>query len=179
LATVTPAPAMTKAAVVEMLKVWAPSPPVPTMSMALGSEQGMGVAWARMTSAQAAMISGVSPVRRRAVMKAPSWAWVASPFMMRVMASVASVAVRVCSSISFLRIAFMLRTYCIGREVDTKKASGWTLLKACYDSCLGDLCFGTFDYFAEAFGIVNGDLGEDFAVEVDAGFVAAVDKAAV
>lgn len=58
----------------------------------------------------------------------------------------------------------MLRTYCIGRKVDTKKASGGTLLQESFNSRLSDFCFGRFNHFAEAFGIVNRDLGEDFAV---------------
>ena len=80
LATGTPAPAMTKAAVVEMLKVPLWSPPVPTMSV---SGRGCGActatALSRMARAQPAISATVSPFMRSATRNPPICACVASP----------------------------------------------------------------------------------------------------
>jgi hypothetical protein len=67
LATVTPAPATTSAAAVEMLKVPAPSPPVPQVSSTTrpGGVR-TGVARRRITVAAAAISAGVSPFIRSA-----------------------------------------------------------------------------------------------------------------
>ena len=60
LATGTPQPATTSAAAVEMLKVPAPSPPVPTVSMAPGGAS-IGSALARMVRAAPVISLTVSP----------------------------------------------------------------------------------------------------------------------
>jgi hypothetical protein len=62
LATTTPAPATTKAAAVEMLKVCSPSPPVPQVSTTMPSGVCTAVNFSRMARALPAMISG--PFRR-------------------------------------------------------------------------------------------------------------------
>ena len=88
LATVTPAPAATNAARVEMLKVCAPSPPVPQVSTTVRpAGRGTRVAFSLMTVAAAAISSTLSPLSRRAVSRAPIWACVASPDMMSRMAA--------------------------------------------------------------------------------------------
>ena len=70
LATGTPAPATTKAAAVEMLKVFAPSPPVPQVSTARGSGQGSWRARARAARAAATISETVSPLVRSATSRA-------------------------------------------------------------------------------------------------------------
>jgi hypothetical protein len=69
-ATGTPAPATTKAAAVEMLKVCAPSPPVPQVSTARGSGQGSWRARERMARAAATISPTVSPLVRSATSRA-------------------------------------------------------------------------------------------------------------
>ena len=69
-ATGTPAPATTKAAAVEMLKVSAPSPPVPQVSTARGSGQGSWRARARAARAAATISPTVSPLVRSATSSA-------------------------------------------------------------------------------------------------------------
>ena len=88
LATRTPAPAMTKAAVVEMLNVLEASPPVPAVSTS-GPSTSTCSDESRMTWAMPAISSGVSPFIRRAVTRAPIWAGVASPAMITLIASAA------------------------------------------------------------------------------------------
>ena len=68
LATLAPAPAATNMAVVEILNVWVPSPPVPTMSTKwLLSATVTGVANSRMTIAAAEISPIVSFFERRPV----------------------------------------------------------------------------------------------------------------
>src|SRR5262245_18044966 len=78
-ATGTPAAATTRPAAVEMLKVEAPSPPVPQVSIAPGGTPGMGSAAARSARAAAVSSSIVSPFVRSATRKAAICAGVASP----------------------------------------------------------------------------------------------------
>ena len=80
LATFSPAPAATKAVAVEMLKVFLPSPPVPTVSTNSPSTSTLR-AISRITLAMPAISWVVSPFKARAVKNAPSWAGVASPSM--------------------------------------------------------------------------------------------------
>ena len=78
LATGTPAAAATSAAVVEMLNVPLPSPPVPTTSIA-PSGASTRVTRSRIADAKPASSSTVSPRIRRPINSAASWAGVASP----------------------------------------------------------------------------------------------------
>ncbi len=82
LATFTPAPAATKAAVVETLKVEAPSPPVPQVS-SRGSFAGrlgrMGTTFSRITWAAPVISSTVSPLTLSPMSRAPVCASVACP----------------------------------------------------------------------------------------------------
>ncbi|MEJ2606940.1 MAG: hypothetical protein P8Z41_09725 [Anaerolineales bacterium] len=69
MATLRPVPAMTNAPAVEMLKVWAPSPPVPTMSK-IGSSpfsRGTLLATPRMARALPVISSTHSPFMRSAM----------------------------------------------------------------------------------------------------------------
>ena len=66
LATGTPAPATTNPAVVEMLNVWAPSPPVPQVSTVRGSRHGAVTAAARSARAAPTISPTVSPLVRSA-----------------------------------------------------------------------------------------------------------------
>ena len=68
LTTRTPAAAATIAAIVEMLTVWARSPPVPTMSR-LGPATSIRLAWASIVSARPRISSTVSPLARSAIRK--------------------------------------------------------------------------------------------------------------
>src|SRR5512136_336640 len=102
LATVRPVAATTKAAVVEMLKVLRPSPPVPQVSTMTGERASMRVALRRMTRAAPVTSAMVSPFMRRAVMNAPIWAGVAFPSMISVMVSVISAS---CRSIPWTTLA--------------------------------------------------------------------------
>ena len=76
LATLTPCPATTKAAVVLMLKVSMLSPPVPTMSISMASPMAGRTCTALrfMARAQPVISSTVSPFMRSAARKAPIWA---------------------------------------------------------------------------------------------------------
>src|SRR5215212_3353567 len=89
LATRTPAPAMTNAAVVEMLNVPEPSPPVPQVSTTNPSPGPTSTcsAWRRMADANPAISSIVSPRIRSAVRNAPIWAGVTAPVMIWSMAA--------------------------------------------------------------------------------------------
>ena len=77
LATFSPAPATTKAAVVDMLKLPELSPPVPQVSTTL-SDTWTRRDFSRMTRAIPAISWTVSPFMRRAVTSAPNCAGVAS-----------------------------------------------------------------------------------------------------
>jgi hypothetical protein len=95
LATRTPAPAVTNAVAVEMLKVPLASPPVPLVStsadsvsasrpvplksIALGDAMGKGVAAARIASAKPTISSTVSPFMRKATSSAAICASVQFP----------------------------------------------------------------------------------------------------
>ncbi len=82
LTTGAPAPAMTMAAIVEMLTVLARSPPVPTMSTAR-SGTCTRTACASMLSARPVTSDAVSPLARSATAKPANCAGVASPLMIR------------------------------------------------------------------------------------------------
>ena len=73
---------------------------------------GMRVALARITLAAAVISATVSPFILRAVMKAPIWASVASPFIMASMARIISASVRSCRlttlSMASLSMRFIL-----------------------------------------------------------------------
>ncbi len=81
LATCPPAAATTNAAVVEMLNVCAPSPPVPQVSMTCAPATSTFAAISRITSAAAATSSTVSPLALSAMRNAPICAGVAPPVM--------------------------------------------------------------------------------------------------
>src|SRR5215203_3002144 len=95
LATGTPAAAATTAAIVEMFTVWAPSPPVPTMSTQ-SRDSRTGVAWASISVARPATSSADSPFARRATANAATCTGVASPVMISRIAHVVSAAERSC-----------------------------------------------------------------------------------
>ena len=78
LTTRAPAAAATTDAMVETLTVPNRSPPVPTMSSAIGSTAS-GCAFASTASRKPTISPTVSPFARRATRKAPSWAPVARP----------------------------------------------------------------------------------------------------
>ncbi len=83
LATFTPPAAATKAEVVEILKLWALSPPVPTISNSSMSVSTL-VACARMAAAQPAISSVVSALALlvdRAARKAAFWVALVCPLM--------------------------------------------------------------------------------------------------
>ena len=89
LATLSPAPAATNAAAVEMLNVFSPSPPVPTESTNIPSTLTRREN-SRMTVAMPAISSFVSPLRLRAVKNDPNCAGVASPDIICRMTNAAS-----------------------------------------------------------------------------------------
>ena len=72
LATVTPAPAMTNAEVVLILKLCEPSPPVPQLSMTPDTGEKVKLDCSRITSTSAAISSAVSPLLRKATRNAAS-----------------------------------------------------------------------------------------------------------
>ncbi len=78
LTTVTPAPAATIAAIVEMFTENDRSPPVPTTSSVRPSTAS-GVAWAYIASTRPCTSSTVSPFERRATAKPAIWTGVALP----------------------------------------------------------------------------------------------------
>ena len=92
LAVLAPAAAATNMAQVEMLKVWAPSPPVPTMSTkCVGSATCTLVENSRITCAAAVISPMVSFFTRRPVMSAAVMTGDSSPFMiMRMRCSISS-----------------------------------------------------------------------------------------
>src|SRR3954447_6147320 len=73
-----PAPAATKAAVVDTLKVGGP-PPVPAVSTSSAPSTSTGVASSRMVRARPVISSTVSPLARRAISSAAAWASEALP----------------------------------------------------------------------------------------------------
>src|ERR1035438_5100014 len=88
LATRTPAPAATNAAMVEILKVDAQSPPVPQVSSS-GSPPGpqsMGAATSRMARANPTSSSTLSPFIRKATRNAAIWGWLAWPQFLHALA---------------------------------------------------------------------------------------------
>src|SRR5689334_20364029 len=91
--TVTPAAAVTIAAIVEMLTVLARSPPVPTTSTALlrtFSGSSTSVALASIASTRPASSPGVSPLARRATANPATCTGVALPAMISPMAQAVS-----------------------------------------------------------------------------------------
>ena len=90
LATGTPAPATTNAVVVEMLKVWRPSPPVPHVSMYSVDAGLTCAARSRIARAKPTISSTVSPFMRSPTTSALIWAGVASPSMICPMTACAS-----------------------------------------------------------------------------------------
>jgi len=90
LATVARAPAAMKEAVVEMLKVLAPSPPVPQRSMVWGSSVSTETANSRMVFVNPTSSSSVSPRVRRPINRAAMCSSRAEPLIIVAMASSAS-----------------------------------------------------------------------------------------
>jgi hypothetical protein len=72
-----------------MFTVWAPSPPVPTMSTH-SSASSTGVAWASISAARPVTSSADSPLARSATAKAATCTGVASPVMISRMAHTVS-----------------------------------------------------------------------------------------
>jgi hypothetical protein len=93
LATAQPAPAATRAAAVETLKVEGP-PPVPAVSTRLARSLETGVASARIVRAKPTSSGTVSPLARRAIRKAPVWIGSARPSMISASTAEAWSAVR-------------------------------------------------------------------------------------
>ena len=93
LTTRTPAAAVTMAAMVEMLTVWARSPPVPTTST-IGPGTRSGLASSSITLASPVTSSTVSPLARSATAKPAICAEVAIPDMISRIAHAVSSAVR-------------------------------------------------------------------------------------
>ena len=89
-ATPAPAAAATSAAAVEMLNVFAPSPPGAGGVDEIVAGAGSASTCSRIASAQPAISSAVSPFGRSATRKPPIWAGVASPRMIVFIASRAS-----------------------------------------------------------------------------------------
>ena len=102
-ATGTPQAATTNEATVEMLKVPAPSPPVPQVSTA--PRDASGTARARMARAKPTTSSSVSPRAAIAARRAPIWAGVASPSMIAPIAAAASSSVSRSPRASFAEVA--------------------------------------------------------------------------
>ena len=119
LATLSPAPATTKAVAVETLKVPAASPPVPQVSISMSrsvpvsaaTSSGrvrMRTAFWRITCAKPISSSTVSPFMRSAVRNAAIWAFVAAPDMIASIAAAASMRVRSRRSISVRSASVMI-----------------------------------------------------------------------
>ncbi len=81
LATLPPAAATTKAAAEETLKMFMPSPPVPTMSTSLSGRRATGSASSRITCTAPTISSMVSLFMRRPIRKAPICASLHWPVM--------------------------------------------------------------------------------------------------
>ena len=112
LATGSPAPATTKAVVVDTLNVPDPSPPVPQVSTRTSPcptliPESMGVAFSRMTRTAPVISSTVSPFIRNPVIKEPIWAGVASPPMISFMTSTISSTPRSCFITTFAIACFI------------------------------------------------------------------------
>ena len=105
-ATGCPAALITKALVVDILKVFAQSPPVPTISRT-SPFVWIRLHFSRSTCAQAVISSIVSPFMRMAVIKAAIWALVAPPLIIWLKASRVSVPARFCPAAS-LAIAVLI-----------------------------------------------------------------------
>src|SRR3954447_20273372 len=109
LATLQPAPAAIRAAVVEMLKVVGP-PPVPAVSTRPGSSISTWAASDRMVRARPTSSDTVSPFARSEIRKAAVWTSVARPSMISARAAEVWSAVRwvpaQISSIARVRISF-------------------------------------------------------------------------
>ena len=90
LATYAPPAAATSAADVEMLNVWAPSPPVPAVSTSVWCCGRAGVTCARMARAQPVISPTVSPFIRSPTRNPAIWAGVAPPSITCIMAACAS-----------------------------------------------------------------------------------------
>ena len=88
LATGIPAAATMKATVVEILKVWAPSPPVPQVSITVGALKLILTAFSRITLAAPVISATVSPFSRNAVKKLPICAGEARPSMIALVAAI-------------------------------------------------------------------------------------------
>ncbi len=110
LATFTPAPATTKAVVVETLNVLVPSPPVPHVSTTVSASTlissrsratfefptGMGTLFARITRAAPTISSVFTPFMRSPIRNAPICAGVAFPSVIWSMTSIISDSERSC-----------------------------------------------------------------------------------
>src|SRR5687767_6635302 len=109
-ATLAPAAAATKAAQVEMLKVCAPSPPVPQVSTRWRSSfTSTCVASSRITCAAAAISPMVSFFTRRPTMKPAICAGVSSPRMIwRMMCSISSWNTSRCSTVRWMASAAVI-----------------------------------------------------------------------
>ena len=124
LATRTPAPATTKAAAVEMLKVLRVSPPVPQVSISGSLAANLrpcgkiGAAWRRITLAKPTSSSTVSPFMRRAARKPAIWASFDWPVRMRSMADSASRRERSSPEMIFSRASWRVKSEGAG-------ADGW------------------------------------------------------
>ena len=100
-ATGIPVPATTNAAVVEILNVCAPSPPVPEVSTTKGCWGRTFVDFSRIARAAPVISSIVSPLIRRAVMNEATCADVASPLIISFIVSTVSRSVKSCPSTTF------------------------------------------------------------------------------
>ncbi len=110
LATLTPMPAATSAAVVDMLKVEASSPPVPQVSTTVPAASTC-TAISRMTRAKPVISSTVSPLILSAMRKPAICAGVASPDMMTRIASAASASLRLSPSTARFRYPLSIRRH--------------------------------------------------------------------
>ena len=95
----TPAAAATIVAMVEMLTVCVPSPPVPTRSVT-GPGMEIGVACASIDAASPDISAAVSPLARSATPNPAIWAGVAAPSMISFIAQAACSAVSACLPMS-------------------------------------------------------------------------------
>src|SRR5262245_54261799 len=116
-ATGTPAPATTKAAQVEMLKVPLPSPPVPHVSMAPAGAR-TAKTFARMARAAPAISSTVSPRTRSPMTSALICAGVAAPDITRSKASAAS------SWLRLLPVAILAIAPCRSPRIAVRASTG-------------------------------------------------------
>ena len=110
-ATPAPAAAATRAAVVEMLNVRAPSPPVPAVSTRSSRRGRTERTCSRMASAQPAISPARSPLSLSATRKPPICAGVASPLMIWFITSRASGRVRSRPSSSCASASWIVTTF--------------------------------------------------------------------